>query len=62
MFGRTEINSVHESVFHIPWVHKYSVLGGVGHCFAWHVRVNLGFYFSFKIEVLAIVHSGLCAM
>ena|SRR5258705_10917817 len=36
------------------------ILGGVGHCFAWHVRVNLGFYFSFKIEVL--VHSGLCAM
>jgi len=34
------------------------ILGGVGHCFAWHVWVNLGFYFSFKIEVL--VHSGLC--
>jgi len=35
-------------------------LGGVGHCFAWHLRVNLGFYFSFKIEVL--VHNGLCTM
>ena len=30
---------------------------GVGHCFAWHVRVNLGFYFNFKIEEL--VDSGL---
>ena len=30
---------------------------GVGHCFAWHVRVNLGFYFNFKIEEL--VHSEL---
>src|SRR5882672_1143039 len=38
----------------------HSGLGGVGHCFAWHVRVNLSFYFSFKIEVL--VHSGLCGM
>jgi len=35
-------------------------LGGVGHCFAWHVRVGLGFYFNFKTEKL--VHSGLCAM
>ena len=25
---------------------------GVGHCFAWHVRVNIGFYFDFKIEEL----------
>jgi hypothetical protein len=33
-------------------------LGGVGHCFAWHVRVSLGFYF--KTEEL--VDSGLCAM
>jgi hypothetical protein len=22
-------------------------LGGVGHCFAWHVQVSLGFYFKF---------------
>jgi hypothetical protein len=35
-------------------------LGGVGHCFTWHVQVNLGFYFNFQIEEL--VHSGLCAM
>ena len=35
-------------------------LGGVGHCFAWHVRVSLGFYFNFKTE--EIVDSGLCAM
>jgi hypothetical protein len=38
----------------------WNLLGGVGHCFAWHVRVNLGFYFNFQIEEL--VHSGLCAM
>jgi hypothetical protein len=25
------------------------ILGGVGHCFAWHVQVNLGFYFNFEI-------------
>jgi hypothetical protein len=31
-------------------------LGGVGHCFAWHVQVSLGFYFIFKTEEL--VHSG----
>jgi hypothetical protein len=36
------------------------ILSGVGHCFAWHVQVNFGFYFNFKIEEL--VHSGLCAM
>jgi hypothetical protein len=36
------------------------LLGGVGHCFTWHVRVSLGFYFNFKTEDL--VHSGLCAM
>ena len=35
-------------------------LGGVGHCFAWHVRVNLGCYFNFKIE--EFVHSGLYAL
>jgi len=35
-------------------------LGGVGHCFAWHVWVNFGFYFNFKTEEL--VHSGLCVM
>jgi hypothetical protein len=35
-------------------------LGGVGHCFAWHVWVSLSFYFNFKTEEL--VHSGLCAM
>jgi hypothetical protein len=32
-------------------------LGGVGHCFAWHVQVCFGFCFNFKIEEL--VHSGL---
>ena len=42
---------------HSPY---YSILGGVGHCFAWHVRVNLGFYFNFKIE--EFVHSGLYAL
>ena len=36
------------------------LLGGVGHCFAWHVRVRFGFCFHFNIEEL--VHSGLCAM
>jgi hypothetical protein len=35
-------------------------LGGVGHCFAWHVRVSLIFCFNFKTEEL--IHSGLCAM
>jgi hypothetical protein len=47
--------------------HKYvnagvtEILGGVGHCFAWHVRVSLGlFQFNFKTEEL--VHSVLCAM
>ena len=30
----------------------YIQLGRVGHCCAWHVRVNLGFYFDFKIEEL----------
>ena len=34
-------------------------LGGVGHCFAWHVRVSLGFYLNFTTDKL--VHSGLCA-
>ena len=24
-----------------------SQLGGVGHCFAWHVQVSFGFYFNF---------------
>jgi hypothetical protein len=38
-----------------------TLLGGVGHCFAWHVRVSLGlFQFNFKTEEL--VHSVLCAM
>jgi hypothetical protein len=32
-----------------------STLGGVGHCFAWHVQVSLGFYFNFKTENLYIV-------
>ena len=32
----------------------------VGHCFAWHVQVDLDFYFYFKTEEL--VHSGQCAM
>jgi hypothetical protein len=35
-------------------------LGGVGHCFAWHVRVSFGFYFNFETEEL--VQSGLCVM
>jgi hypothetical protein len=35
------------------------LLGGVGHCFPWHVRVSLGFYLNFKTDKL--VHSGLCA-
>jgi len=30
---------------------KYQ-LGGVGHCFAWHVRVNPVFGFNFKTEEL----------
>ena len=29
----------------------------MGHCFAWHVQVNFGFCFKFKIE--EFVHSGL---
>jgi hypothetical protein len=28
------------------------LLGGVGHCFAWHVRVSPFFGFNFKIEEL----------
>ena len=36
------------------------LLGGVGHCFVWHVQVNLGFYFNFKIE--EFVHSRLYAL
>src|ERR1700729_75553 len=41
-----------------PIIFHYEILlGGVGHCFAWHVRVNLGFCFNFKIEEL--VDSGL---
>jgi len=35
--------------------HAVKLLGGVGHCFAWHVRVSLGFYFNFKTENLYIV-------
>jgi hypothetical protein len=35
----------------------YTLTWEVGHCFAWRVRVNLGFYFNFKIEEL--VHSEL---
>jgi hypothetical protein len=31
------------------------ILGGVGHCFARHVRVSLRFYFNFKTENLYIV-------
>jgi hypothetical protein len=26
---------------------ELSQLGGVGHCFAWHVRVSFGFYFNY---------------
>jgi hypothetical protein len=37
-----------------------AILGVVGHCFAWHVRVSFGFYFNFETEEL--VHSGLCVM
>jgi hypothetical protein len=37
-----------------------NILGVVGHCFAWHVRVSFGFYFNFETEEL--VHSGLCVM
>ena len=35
-------------------------LGGVGHCFTWHVWVSLCFYINFRIEKL--VDNGLCAM
>jgi len=28
------------------------ILGGVGHCFAWHVQVNPVFGFNFKSEEL----------
>jgi len=34
------------------------LLGGVGHCFAWHVRVSIGLYFNFKTEEL--VYYRLC--
>jgi hypothetical protein len=44
------------SSHHLAWI----LLGGVGHCFAWHVQVNFGFYFNFKIE--EFVHSGLYAL
>jgi hypothetical protein len=37
-----------------------TLLGGVGHCFAWHVRVSFNFNFNFETEEL--VHSGLCVM
>jgi hypothetical protein len=37
-------------------------LGGVGHCFAWHVRVGLDFNFNFNFKTEELVHSGLCAM
>jgi hypothetical protein len=40
--------------------HQKIKLSGVAHCFAWHVQVNLGFYFNFKIE--EFVHSGLYAL
>jgi hypothetical protein len=36
------------------------LLGGVGHCFAWHVRVSIGLYFNFKTEEL--VYYRLCVM
>jgi hypothetical protein len=26
------------------------ILGGVGHCFAWHVRVSLGLYFNSNLK------------
>jgi hypothetical protein len=46
--------------FEIVFPLSLALLGGVGHCFAWHVRVRFGFCFHFNIEEL--VHSGLCAM
>jgi hypothetical protein len=36
------------------------LLGGVGHCFAWHVQVSIGLYFNFKTEEL--VSYRLCVM
>ena len=33
-------------------------LGGVGHCFAWHVRVSLSFKFKFETEKLPM-HLGI---
>ena len=36
----------------LSWFLLTMVTWGVGHCFTWHVRVNLGFYFNFKIEEL----------
>ena len=38
------------------------LLGGVGHCFAWHVQVGLDFNFNFNFKTEELVHSGLCAM
>jgi len=46
-------------VFNWLWVLGI-LLGGMGHCFAWHVQVNLSFYFKFQIEKLA--HHRLYAM
>jgi hypothetical protein len=34
---------------------KTIALGGVGHCFAWHVQVSLGFYSILKQKNLYIV-------
>jgi hypothetical protein len=36
------------------------LLGGVGHCFAWHVQVSIGLYFNFKTEEL--LYYRLCVM
>ena len=60
IYSTTFVSSCMHRLYTYQHSANVSKLGGVGHCFTWHVRVNFGFYFNFQIEEL--VHSGLCAM